>query len=180
MALSTLDFFVTAAFFLMIGAALAIYFAIFLSTFRDAPFVPSSRQVADAMMVLAAVRPGEMVVDLGSGHGEILLAALRREARAVGYEQSWLLGSISRVRKFMSMPRGSLRIHCENLTRADLRETDVVTCYLFPKILERLRTKFEAELRPGSRVVSAWFPIHAWTPREVVQIAGRPIYLYMI
>lgn len=169
--LAEVEFVVLVLFGLVVLAVLVFYGVMIRSLFRDAPFVPSPRRVAEAMMDLAAVRPDEVVVDLGSGWGDILVAAARRDAQARGYEQSFILSVLTRL-------RGKVRVVRDDLFHADLRDVDVVTCYLYPRAMERLTSKFESELKPGARVVSALFPIHGWTPAQVIHIANRPIFLY--
>lgn len=165
-------------FILVVLAVLVLYGSMIRSLFWDAPFVPSPRVVARAMMGLAQVQPGELVVDLGSGHGEILFSAARSRARAYGYELSWVLGAITKLRQLWNVRGGSIKVIRGDLFAADLRDADVVTCYIFPKAMERLRAKFEAELKPAARVVSETFPIHGWTPAQVIHVANRPIFLY--
>lgn len=173
-----LEIVVTFAFFTVFLSALFLYNAMFWSLFRDAPFVPSPRVVADAMMELAKVGPGETVVDLGSGHGEILVAALRRGARAEGYELSRFLGLVTRLRHLLWHRRGPLRVFRKDFFRARLEHAAVVTCYLFPEAMMKLKPKFEGELAGGSRVVTASFAVPGWQPVATIRAANRPIYLY--
>lgn len=176
--LLALEIIVTFAFFVVLFSALFVYNTVFWSLFRDAPFVPSPREVADAMMELARVAPGETVVDLGSGHGEMLVAALRRGARAEGYELSRFLGFVTRLRHLLWHRHGQLSVFREDFFRARLAHVDVITCYLFPKAMAQLRPKFEGELRRGARVVTASFAIPNWLPKSTTRVANRPVYLY--
>lgn len=175
-----IDLAVTIVFFIVVLAAALIYSSVFVSLFRDAPFVPSSRKIADAMMELAEVKFGEKVTDLGSGYGTLLFAAVRHGAEAEGYELSRVLGVMTRMYGHLFYPHAKLKVHHKDLFGADLRKTNVVSCYLFSKVMERLKDKFEAELAPGSRVVSASFQIPGWHPIKTTRIIDRPIYLYEI
>ena len=160
------------------AAALVMYGAVFWSIFRDAPFVPSPKSVAKVMMEIAQVKPGELVVELGSGHGIILFAAAACGARAVGYELSPFLCWATRLQKILWWRHADLRVVRHDLFDADISQAQVVTCYLFPKTMEQLSHKFQAELLPGTRVVSSQFSIPGWTPKQVTRLANRPIYLY--
>lgn len=173
-----LEMIVIVAFTLVVVAVLILYGAMIRSLFWDAPFVPSPRAVGEAMMGLAKVQAGELVIDLGSGHGEILFSAARSGARARGYELSWVLGVITKLRQLWNVRGNSIEVVRRDFFEADLHDADVVTCYIFPKAMERLRAKFEAELKPSARVVSATFPIHGWTAAQVIHVANRPIFLY--
>lgn len=178
--LIVLDLVVTFVFIIVLIAALLVYGAVFWSIFRDAPFVPSPRSVAEAMMDLAEVKKGEEVVDLGSGHGEIMFAAARREARAIGYELSLFLCWVTILWKVIWYRRANVKVIRHDFFGANLTKTQVVTCYLFSRSMELLRHKFEVELAPGTRVVTAQFPIRGWTPEKTIKVANRPIYLYRI
>ncbi len=175
-----LDLAVTSLFFLTVVAALLIYGSVFWSLFRDAPFVPSPRKIADAMMEFAEVKAGEKVTDLGSGFGTLLFAAVRRGAEAEGYELSRTLGVMTYIYKRFFYPHAKLRVYRKDLYGADLRNTNVVSCYLFSKVMERLKDKFEAELATGSRIVSASFPIPGWKPIKTIHAVDRPLFLYEI
>src|SRR5262245_23057376 len=50
------------------------------------PFVPSPQEVVDKMIDLAGVKKGDVVYELGSGDGRIVIAAAKKGARAVGFE----------------------------------------------------------------------------------------------
>lgn len=175
-----IDLLVTLLFFVVVITVLIIYGAVFWSLYRDAPFVPSPHRVADEMMRLARVSPGEKVVDLGSGYGTLLFAAVRRGAQAEGYELSRVLRLMTRVYRFFRYPRAKLTVHRRDLFGANLRDANVVSCYLFSNVMEKLKPKFESELVPGSRVVSAAFMIPGWQPMETIRVKNRPIYLYEI
>lgn len=173
-----LEMIVVGVFILVVIAVLVLYGAMIRSLFLDAPFVPSPRVVAGAMMDLAQVRPNELVIDLGSGHGEILFRAAHLGARARGYELSWVLGALTGLRHLWNARGRVIEVVRRDFFEADLHDADIVACYIFPKAMERLREKFEAELKPGARVVSSTFPIHGWIPAQVIHVANRPIFLY--
>src|SRR4029079_6072240 len=50
------------------------------------PFVPSPQEVVDRMIELAGVKKGDVVYDLGSGDGRIVITAAKKGAKAVGFE----------------------------------------------------------------------------------------------
>ncbi len=75
-----------------------------------------------------------------------------------------------------------IRIRREDFWKANLGEADVVFCYLFPDVMERLAEKIRAEIKPGATVVSANFPLPGFTPDRVVRPGKSfaPIYIYRI
>jgi protein-L-isoaspartate O-methyltransferase len=150
-----------------------------------APYIPSPEIVVDKMLEAARVKPNEMVYDLGSGDGRIVIAAARKyQARAVGVELRGDLckSTLARIQALGLSGRITL-IH-GNLLKVDLSPADVVTLYLLTSSNERLRPNLEKYLKPGARVVSNDFEIRGWKPTDVVQInAGgvmHNIYVYEI
>jgi ubiquinone/menaquinone biosynthesis C-methylase UbiE len=150
-----------------------------------APDFPSPQEVIERMLQLARLQPGEMVYDLGSGEGRIVITAARKfKARAVGVELSPDLCKVATGRVKALGLEDRIRIVHANLLKVDLRPADVVTIYLLTSANELLRPNLERDLKPGARVVSHDFEIRGWKPSvvEKVDAEGRPrnIYLYQI
>jgi hypothetical protein len=131
------------------------------------------------MLSMAEVKPGEVVYDLGSGDGRIIIAAAREfRARSVGIDANplWVLWTM--LRTIILGLRGQVSVVWGNLFRMDLGEADVVTLYLLQGTNDRLRKKLEEELRPGARVVSHVFTFQGWRPLDADDESH--IYLYAI
>ncbi len=135
------------------------------------PFVATPESVARYMLKLAEVKPGEIVYDLGSGDGRILIiAALEFGAKAVGIEiRKDLVEKSRRKVKELGLENRVKIIHGD-FFEVDISEADVVTLYLLTSVNEKLRPKLEKELKPGARVVSHDFEIPGWKPIKVVEI----------
>ena len=150
----------------------------------DAPFIPTPAAVVEEMLDVAAVTPADIVYDLGSGDGRIVIAAARRGARAVGIELDGPLVQESRDRAFTAGVSDRTTFVWQDVLKSDLSPATVVTLYLFPELNAKLATKFLAELRPGTRIVSHRFPVGAWTPSRTLppESARRPypVYFYVI
>jgi cyclopropane fatty-acyl-phospholipid synthase-like methyltransferase len=137
------------------------------------------------MLQMAGVRKKDVLYDLGSGDGRILIAAVQQfGVKAIGVElnDSLVRWAISRVERLDFQDK--IHILRTNFFTVDLREADVVTMYLGSEANHLLRPKFEKELRPGTRVVSHQFQLEDWDPLEVntlmVPETGRShtVYLY--
>ena len=141
------------------------------------PWVPSSMQVVHRMMEMAEVGPEDVVYDLGCGDGRVVLAAATRyHARAVGIEIDPLRYLWCQFLITILGQRKRIRIVFGNLFNKDLRQADVVMCYLMPDALTKLEKKFRQELRSGTRVVSNRF---TFPTLEMVQEDGHAT-LYLI
>jgi predicted O-methyltransferase YrrM len=147
-------------------------------------WVPSPPEVIAAMLQLAAVGPADVVYDLGSGEGEIVIEAARRYgARAVGVEldherienaaQNAAAAGVTERVTFVE----------RDLFEVDIGEATVVTLYLFPELMRRLQPKLLRELRPGTRIVAHDFALPDWPPERTIDVRLdrlRRVYLWTV
>jgi len=150
-----------------------------------APDFPSPQAVVEKMLEAAHLKPGEMLYDLGSGDGRIVITAARKfHARAFGVELESQLCKLAMARIKALGLEDQIRIVHGNMLKVDLRPADVVTIYLLTGSNELLKPNLERDLKPGARVVSHDFEIRGWRPSTVekVETEGRPrtIYVYEI
>ncbi|HEU5464458.1 MAG TPA: class I SAM-dependent methyltransferase, partial [Candidatus Binatia bacterium] len=128
-----------------------------------APFVPTPQEVVDRMLELAALKKDDVLYDLGSGDGRIVLTAARKYGiRAVGFEISPDLVKTSRQHIAEAGLEHLAEIRQEDIRNVDLSPATVVTLYLYPGANLRLRPAIVRQLRPGSRVVSLQFTMGSW------------------
>ena len=154
---------------------------------KIAPFYPTPMAVAEKMLEAGELKPGELLYDLGSGDGRIvILAAHKFGARAVGFEIDIDLIRRSRARIAELGLTENARIEKKDLLRANFSQPDLVTVYLLPGANDRIRPLLENQLRRGARVVSHDFAFEGWTPEKTVNILDssewerdeHKIYLY--
>ena len=151
-----------------------------------APFVPTPQEVVDRMLELAQVSQGDLLYDLGSGDGRIVITAARRYgAQAVGFEIDPALVTASKRNIKEAGLEALAEIREQDVRTVDLSPASVVTMYLYPGANLRLRAAIMRQLKPGSRVVSHDFSMGDWKPDRVEQMtdsAGfvRTIYLWRI
>ena len=156
--------------------AVVVYF-VFASFAFGAGYQPAPARVVRTMLERAEVGPGDLLYDLGAGTGAIVFRAAREHgARVVGVEVEPVRVAILRLRRWWGGPRDRVTVRWGNLFALDFREASVVAMFLWPAAMERLRPTLEAQLRPGSRIVSHWHPVPGWTP-ESVDPPTR-VYLY--
>jgi SAM-dependent methyltransferase len=144
------------------------------------PYVPSTQLNVDEMLRLAAVGPNDVVYDLGSGDGRVVVAAARDwGARGVGIEidsklvaQSGELARREGVENRVSFREG-------DVLKAALSDATVVTMYLLPSLVNKLRPKLASELKPGTRIVAHEYPFADWKADRHVNIS-KNFYLYVV
>lgn len=141
-----------------------------------APFITTPDEVVERMLALAQTRADDVVMDLGSGDGRIVIAAAQRfGARGIGVEIEPRLVEISRQNARRAGVAGRVEFIAGDVLHADLSRASVVTVYLLPALIEQLQPKFLTELAPGTRIVSHAFAMTGWKPdrSETVRLARR-------
>lgn len=136
-----------------------------------APFVPTPIPVAHRMLELAEVTKDDVVYDLGSGDGRIVIAAARKYgAKAIGIEIDPHLVQRSRQAALRAEVDHLVRIRQQDLLKADFSDATVVTLYLGPNANLRLRPILQRQLKPGARIVSNDFAMEGWQPEVEEEI----------
>jgi protein-L-isoaspartate O-methyltransferase len=136
-------------------------------------FVPTPQDVVEKMLELAGVGEKDLVYDLGSGDGRIVIAAAKRYGcRAVGYEIDRELVELSRENVGKAGVERLVTIEQKDVFTVDLSKADVIAVYLLPKQLEKLVPQLE-KLKPGSRIVSHQFEIPGVKPDKQVRIESN-------
>lgn len=131
----------------------------------DVPFVATHIDIVHRMLELARVTKDDVVCDLGSGDGRIVIAAAKRYgARGVGVEIDPALIREARQNADSAGVGHLVEFRQGDLFQADIGDATVVTLFLGPALNERLRPKLFHELRPGTRIVSHFFEMGDWTP----------------
>lgn len=147
---------------------------------RGALFTPTSSVRIKAFLEAVPMHSQELFLDLGCGDGRVLReASWRYGVRALGFEVNLLAYLAAKILNFGTK---GVQIRRRNFWGEHLSHGDVVFCYLFPDVMESLAKKLEAELHPGSRVISCNFPLPGWHPVRILhpdsERYGDPIYIY--
>jgi SAM-dependent methyltransferase len=133
------------------------------------------------MLRLARVTKDDIVYDLGSGDGRIVvLAAQKYGARGVGIEIDRRLVEISRQVAREGEVADRVTFIEADLFTADISNATIVTLWLSTTVNARLEAKLKRELRPGTRIVSRQFPIGGWAPDQTVRIGDEILRLWTI
>ena len=147
----------------------------------DVPYVPTPEPVVDQMLEMAEVDETDVIYDLGSGDGRIVIrAAQKYGARGVGIEID-----PKRVREARQNARDAgvanlVEFRQGDLFEADISEATVVTLYLLPSVNQKLRPKLFEQLAPGTPVVSHDFDMGRWAPERTVDMDGDTVYRWTI
>jgi hypothetical protein len=163
-----------AVLFAFSGAVAYFWMSSFLC---GAGYQGAPRRSVEAMLRLSAVGPQDVVYELGAGLGAVAFPAAReRSAHVVAVEIEPVRYLLLKLRRALGPASDHMEIRRANMFGIDLRDATVISAFLWPGAMSKLRPKFEQELRPGTRVVSRCHPIREWTPAEYDREAD--VYLY--
>lgn len=161
-------------------AMVVIAFVFTYKGFRTVPWVRTKSDVSRAMLEFAELVPGEVVLDLGSGDGTIVLEAAGMGARAIGIEQLRVLVIASKLRaRFTKKADVTDFIHGDIFSGV-LPHAHLVTAYLYPEVNRALEPELIRTYPPKTRVVSRQFVFPGLKLLKETIYKGEPLYLYEI
>jgi cyclopropane fatty-acyl-phospholipid synthase-like methyltransferase len=138
---------------------------------EEIPFVPTPMEVVDRMLELAEVKKGDVIYDLGSGDGRIVIRAAKKYgARGVGIEMDSTLLAKARQAARADGVDHLVEFHAEDALKADLSKATVVTLYMLPWFNEAMKPSFKKYLKPGARIVAHDFGIEGWEPDKTIKL----------
>src|ERR1044071_140947 len=129
------------------------------------PYVPTPQLVVDEMLKLAGATSKDFVIDLGSGDGRVILTAAR-DFRATGLGvdiDAKLVELANKQAKADGLAERAKFIE-QDMFKADVGKASVVTLYVLPDFMEKLRPKLLSELKPGVRIVAHDYYMSGWYP----------------
>ncbi len=153
-----------------------------------APYVPSPMEIVDKMLEMAGVTSNDIVYDLGCGDGRIVVQAAKKfGAKGVGIDLNE-----ERVREAKENVAKAdvghlVTIIQSDVMTVDISEATVVTCYLLPRAMQKLKPKFTETLKAGTRIVSHDYSVDGWNPDKYESVnvssdyfGGHTIYMYIL
>jgi len=157
------------------GSSVAVW------TDGEVPFVRSAPEVIDRMLDLARVKQGDIVYDIGSGDGAIIIRAAKKYGvRGVGIEIDADLVARARNNAFREKVEHLVEFRAQDAFTVDVSPATVVTLYMLPEFNAKLRPILDRQLRPGSRVVSHDYPIEGWVPDKVERVKGDLLHEHTV
>jgi hypothetical protein len=148
----------------------------------DVPYVATPQRVVEKMLEMAEVGEDDVVYDLGSGDGRMVITAAQQYgARGVGIELVPELVEQSRSYARLAGVADDVQFYRADLFNTDLSEATVLSIYLLPEVIERLLPKIRREMDPGDRVVSHNSGDEVWPPDRSVRMGpDHVIHLWVI
>src|SRR5690349_12705770 len=147
----------------------------------DVPYVATPPAVVEAMLKLASVGPNDVVYDLGSGDGRIVIAAARdfKVKKGVGIDLDPELITLATKNAKEAGVADRVTFTRGDIFKMDFKEATVLTLYLLPDVNVTLRPRI-LDLAPGTRVVSHAFNMGDWVPDGAANADMRRAYLWIV
>lgn len=147
----------------------------------DVVYDPTTPEVVDAMLELAALQPGDVLYDLGSGDGRIVVAAAQRYGiRGVGIEIDPDLIARANENARRAGVDALVEFRKEDLFATDFQEASVVTLFLGAELNLKLRPRLLRDLAPGTRILSHEYDMGLWKPEITRQVGLHTIYYWTV
>lgn len=132
---------------------LAVIFAFGMVVFVGPPYLPTMRKQTEAALDMLGLKPGQTLLELGSGDGRIMLAAAKRGIKVVGIELNPFLVAVSWVVTFKY--RSQIRLIWGSYWGAPWPRADAIFTFMLPKYMSRLDSR-----------------IHKWRPEVATKLAS--------
>jgi predicted RNA methylase len=147
----------------------------------EVPFVPTPPEVVERMLLLARVNGADVIYDLGSGDGRIVIQAAKRYgAKGVGIEIDPELVRRAQANALKEKVQHLVEFRAQDALTVDVSQATVVTLYMLPEFNAKLRPIFDRQLKRGTRVVSHDFEIQGWVPDRVERVKGDFVHDHTI
>ena len=139
------------------------------------PYVPTPQIVVDKMLELAQVDENDFLIDLGSGDGVIVhTAALQYKARGLGVDINKELVKHSNETAKKLQICDLVTFKTQDIFKTDISSATVITAYLLPEMMEKLRPIFFNQLKPGTRIVSHDYHVQKWAQDKTIELDDVP------
>lgn len=146
----------------------------------DAPFFPTPQPAVEKMLELADIKPGDVLLDLGSGDGRIPITAAKTYGiKAIGVDIDPKLVMESNESAKRERVTEKVTFKEQDLFETDLSEATVITMFLLGSMNNRLEPSLR-KLKPGTRIVSYSFGMNEWKPDRTEIVDGRNVHLWIV
>jgi cyclopropane fatty-acyl-phospholipid synthase-like methyltransferase len=154
------------------------------------PFVPSPMHVVQKMIEVADIKKGDVLYDMGSGDGRIIIEAAKKYGvRGVGIDLNPDLVAKARENAKNEGVSDLVEFRAQDGLTVDISEATVVTLYMFKWFNNAIKPKLQ-KLKPGSRIVAHDFDIDDWKPTRIEYVQqpqdgsdyaeSRTLYIWIV
>ena len=146
----------------------------------DVPYVPTHEMLVEAMLEVAKVGKNDVLYDLGSGDGRIVITAAKKYGtRGTGIDLDPVRIAEANENAQKAGVTHLVKFIQGDIFEANFADATVVTMYLLPDVNLKLRPKILA-LKPGTRIVSHNYDMGDWKPLRTlnINVSDTPHQIY--
>ena len=147
----------------------------------DIHYVPTPAALVDVMLRMAKVNKDDLLYDLGSGDGRLVItAASKHGARGIGIDIDPQRIAEAKENAAAAKVEDKVEFRQQDLFKSNFKDASVITLYLLEELNRRLRPQLFAQVKPGTRIVSHAFTMGDWDPdaEETLKIDGGTYNAY--
>ncbi len=146
--------------------------------------MPSSLLARKALLDNLPDEGRGIIYELGSGWGSLAFPLAKKypHCTIIAYENSPIPYFVSKIILLFSRHK-NLRIKRQDFFKVNLQNASIIVCYLYPGAMQKLRRKFESELKKGTLVATNTFSIPQWHAQKTIEIKdlyNTKIYIFKL
>lgn len=138
-----------------------------------APFAPTPKKNIKTLLKALKLTKKDLIIDLGSGDGRLLIEVSKFKAGALGFEINPFLYLIT---KFRIRSLDNTEVRLADFWNQDLSSGTVIFAFILPEFMKGLEKKFIQELKPKTIVITYLASLPNKKPTG--QISGFNIYIF--
>ncbi len=150
-------------------------FVLSLSFFFGAPFVTTPSKIINEMFKLVGLNSQDVLIDMGSGDGRILIAAGKICKKTIGYEINPFLVLWTNLFAHINGVQNEVHVYMKNYQKANIKEGTIIILYSIRGHLPKIEKKIKKELKPGVKIISYKFPLSNFA---LINKTDSGIFLY--
>ncbi len=133
----------------------------------DIAYIPCNQEIVEAILKLAKINSQDIIYDLGSGDGRILITAAKKyQTRGIGIDIDPQRIEQARQKAIKNRLDKQLEFYHQDLFTSNFADATVIFVYLLPHLNIRLRPQLWKQLKPGTRIISRDFDMGDWQPLQ--------------
>lgn len=147
----------------------------------DIHYVPTPQRLVDLMLLMAEVNKNDLLYDLGSGDGRLVITAAKTYGtRGIGIEIDPERIAEAKENAAAAKVEDKVQFWQQDLFQSNFKDATVITLYLLDVLNRRLRPQILAQVKPGTRLVSHAFHMGEWEPEaeKTLKIEGKSYNAY--
>lgn len=171
-------FFILAVLILVLILASVQFYNIVFRGF--APFISTKFEAVLTILKDLDLKGSECIYELGSGKAGFLRAVEQRfgNKKLIGVEYSFFPYILAKIQ--IALSGSFIKIIRKDMFKINLKEADIIYCFLSPEMMIKLEKKFKTECRPGTLVISYHFKLPNFEPERILKEDNDNIYFYRI